>query len=107
MFRIDSCCTLSVITKEKLYPVSDAHDWCMDVRCQLTDIDGSLQFLAYADVGAVSDCIYMDYQRQRMAHEGFLGGMDMFSDYFHVLPYIVFCLVIKERGGRCLPVFVN
>jgi hypothetical protein len=62
----------------------------MDVRCQLTDIDGSLQFLAYADVGAVGDCIYMDYQRQRMAHEGFLGGMDMFSDYFHVLPYIVF-----------------
>ena len=42
-----------------------------------------------------------------MAHEGFLGGMDMFSDYFHVLPYIVFCLVIKERGGHCLPDFVN
>ena len=106
MLRIDSCRILSAITKEKLYPVSDAHDWRMDVRCQLTDIDGSLQFLAYADVGAVGDCIYMDYQRQRMAHEGFLGGMDMFSDYFHVLPYIVFCLVVKERGGRYLPDFV-
>lgn len=64
LFRIDSCRTLSAITKEKLYPVSDAHDWRMDVRFQLTDIDGSLQFLDHADVGAVGDCIYMDHQRQ-------------------------------------------
>jgi hypothetical protein len=61
---IDSCRTLSAITKEKLHSVSDSYDWRMDVRCQLTDIDGSLQFLAYADVGAVGDCIYMDHQRQ-------------------------------------------